>query len=77
MSPATIAWDDMWFLHKRRFSKLIDEKEAEKRFAEVRPELEKGDLPAMIIAALITFMPYILGIIALLLLIAWLVGGAA
>jgi hypothetical protein len=64
----------MWFLHKRRFGKLVDEKEAEKNFAQVKPELEKGDLPAMVIAALITFMPYVLAIIGLLLLFAWLLG---
>jgi hypothetical protein len=62
----------MFFLHKRRFKKLVDEKEAEKNFAQVKPELEKGDVPAMVIAALITFMPFVLAIVGLLLLIAWL-----
>ena len=62
----------MFFLHKRRFKKLVDEKEAEKNFAQVKPELEKGDVPAMVIAALITFMPFVLTIVGFLLLIAWL-----
>ena len=62
----------MWFFNKRRFEKLVDEKEAEKKFNEVRPELEKGDLFAMVTAALLVFMPFILGIIGILLLLAWL-----
>jgi len=62
----------MLFFHKRRFEKLVDEKEAEKNFAQVKPELEKGDLPAMAIAALIVFMPYVLVIIGILLLFSWL-----
>jgi len=64
----------MWFLHKRRFAKLIDEKETAKNFSQVRPELEKGDLPAMIIAALVTFLPYVAIIAGFLLLLAWLFG---
>ena len=75
MPPAIIVLPDMWFFHKRHFGKLVDEKEAEKKFAQVRPELEKNDLPAMVIAALIVFMPYVLAIIGVLLLIAWLLGG--
>jgi uncharacterized RDD family membrane protein YckC len=62
----------MWFLHKRRFRKLVNEKEAEKNFAEVKPELEKDDPPAMVIAALLVFMPFVLAIIGILLFIAWL-----
>jgi len=64
----------MRFLFNRRFKQLIDEKEAEKKFAEVRPELEKNDPLAMVIAAFIVFMPYILAIIGVLLLCAWLLG---
>ncbi|MDR1836217.1 MAG: hypothetical protein LBQ89_01010 [Treponema sp.] len=64
----------MWFFHKRRFQKLVDEKEAEKNFAQIKPELEKGDPPAMVIAALLVFMPYVLAFIGVLLLIAWLLG---
>ena len=43
-------------------------------FAKVRPELEKGDLKAMVIAALVVFLPFILVIIGGMLLIAWLLG---
>jgi len=62
----------MFFFHKRKFSKMVDEKEAEKRFAEIKPELEKGDIPAIIIAALKVFMPFVLAIIGVMLLLAWL-----
>jgi len=64
----------MWFFHKRKFEKLVDEKEAMNNFAKVRPELEKGDLKAMVIAALVVFLPFILVIIGGMLLIAWLLG---
>jgi len=62
----------MWFFHKKKFSKLVNEKEAEMKFAQVKSEFEKGDVPAMIIAALIVFMPVILVIVGLLFLFAWL-----
>ena len=65
----------MWFFHKGRFESLVNEKEAEKRFAEVRPELEKGDVPAMIIAAFIVFAPVLLLILAVLWLFSSLFGG--
>ncbi|MCL2244988.1 MAG: hypothetical protein FWC03_11065 [Treponema sp.] len=65
----------MFFLHKRKFSKLVDEKEAIKSFNEVKPELEKNDLKAMIIAALIVFIPVILVITAVMFLASWLLGG--
>ena len=64
----------MLFLHKRKFEKLIDEKEAAANFARARSEMEKGDLKAMIIAALIFFMPVILLIAGGMFLIAWLLG---
>ena len=64
----------MFFLHKRRFKKLFDEKQAEENFAQVRPELEKGDVPAMIIAAFIAFLPFIIVIAGGLLLFAWIFG---
>ena len=54
---------------------LVNEKKAEKKFEEVRPELEKTDPPAMIIAALIVFMPFILLIAGVMLLAAWLLAG--
>jgi len=66
----------MWFFHKSRWERLVNEKEAEKRFAdEVRHELEKGDVPAMIIAAFIAFAPVLLLILALLWLFSSLLGG--
>ena len=66
----------MWFFNKDRFASLINEKEAEKRFAtEVKPELEKGDIPAMIIAAFIVFAPAVLLIICVLWLFSSLFGG--
>ena len=64
----------MWFFHKRRFERLVDEKEAKNNFAKVRPELEKGDLPAMVIAALVVFIPFILIITGGMFLMAWLLG---
>jgi hypothetical protein len=65
----------MWFFHKGRFESLVNEKEAEKRFAEVKPELEKGDVPAMIIAAFIVFAPVLLLILCVLWLFSSLFGG--
>ena len=64
----------MWFFHKSRFKKLIDIKSAEDRFAEVRPEMEKSDLPAIIIAAIIIFAPFVLVLTGVLLLLSWLIG---
>ena len=66
----------MWFFHKGRFESLVNEKEAEKRFdTEVKPKLEKGDVPAMIIAAFIAFAPALLLIFCLLWLFSSLFGG--
>ncbi|MDR1803394.1 MAG: hypothetical protein LBQ94_07275 [Treponema sp.] len=65
----------MFFFNKDRFASLVNEKEAEKRFAEVKPELEKGDVPAMIIAAFIVFAPVVLLIICVLWLFSSLFGG--
>ena len=65
----------MWFFHKSRFESLVNEKEAEERFAaEVKPELEKGDVPAMIIAAFIVFTPVLLLILCMLWLFSSLFG---
>jgi len=64
----------MFFFHKKKFNKMIDEKEAAESFAKVRPEMEKGDLKAMVIAALIVFLPVVLLIIGLLILFAFLLG---
>jgi len=65
----------MWFPHKRRFESLVNEKEANERFAKVKPELEKGDVPAMIIAAFIVFAPALLLILCVLWLFSSLIGG--
>jgi len=65
----------MWFFHKGRFESLVNEKDAEKRFAEIKPELEKGDVPAMIIAAFIVFAPALLLILCVLWLFSSLFGG--
>jgi len=65
----------MWFFHKSRFKNLVNEEEAEERFAKVRPELEKGDIPAMIIAAFIVFAPVLLLILCVLWLFNSLFGG--
>ena len=64
----------MWFFHKGRFESLVNEKEAEERFAKIRPELEKGDVPAMIIAAFIVFAPVLLLILCVLWLFSSLFG---
>ena len=65
----------MWFPGKGRFDRMVDSKEAHRRFnEEIRPELEKGDLPAMIIAGLVTFLPVVLAIVALMVLFMWWVG---
>ena len=66
----------MWFFGKSRFERLVNVKEAEKRFAtEVKPELEKGDALAMIVAAFIVFTPVLLLILAVLWLFSSLFGG--
>ena len=66
----------MFFINKDRFTGLVNEKEAEKRFAtEVKPELEKGDVPAMIIAAFIVIAPVLLLILCVLWFFSSLLGG--
>ena len=66
----------MFFINKDRFTGLVNEKEAEKRFAtEVKPELEKGDVPAMIIAAFIVIAPVLLLILCVLWFFSSLFGG--
>jgi len=74
LPPVIIIYHKMWFLHKRKFEKLVDENEAKRNFAKVRTELEKGDLKAMVIAALVVFIPFILLIIGGMFLLAWLLG---
>ena len=49
----------MWFF-RSRFERLVDLKQAEKHIDEVKPELEKGDVLALIIAAIKVFFPVVL-----------------
>jgi len=65
----------MWFFGKRKIDRLLDVKELEKKRDEEEPlKLEKGDLPAMLIAALIVFGPVVLGAMAIITLLAALFG---
>jgi len=60
---------------RKRIDKVLDVKEQERiRDEQEDVKLEKGDIPAMLIAALIVIGPVVLGAIALLLLVAWLFG---
>jgi len=62
----------MWFFRKR-FESLVDLKKTEKHIDEVKPELEKGDVPALIIAAVKVFFPIVLVVFLILFLVAnWL-----
>jgi hypothetical protein len=65
----------MFFLGRNKFKKMVNEKEASERFQnEIRPELEKGDLPAMIMAGLIVFMPVVILVGAMFWLLAFFLG---
>jgi len=57
---------------RKKFEKLVDEKEAIKKFAGLRPQMEKGDLKAMVIAAVLVFLPAILILAGLMFFFAWL-----
>ena len=61
----------MWFLHKRRFKELVDEKKAQQQFIDLQPELEKNDIRAMILGALLAFLPGILVLAGIILFFAW------
>jgi len=63
----------MLFFYKRKFEKLVNEKEAVENFTKARAEMEKGDFKAMVIAALIVFLPVILLITGVILFLAWLI----
>lgn len=52
-----------------RVKKPMSREEARKRMDEM--DLEKGDVPAMILAAFITFGPILLALIGILLLVSW------
>jgi len=65
----------MWFFGKRKIDRLLDVKELEKKRDEEEPlKLEKGDLPAMLIAALIVFGPVVIGAMIVITLLAALFG---
>jgi len=64
----------MIIFQKHKIDKLVNEKEAVNNFAKVRPEMEKGDFKAMVIAAVIVFLPVILLIAGIMFLFAWLLG---
>lgn len=59
---------------KSKFDKMVDVKKSEEEFRETlkKTPLEKGDLPALIIASLIVFVPALLFVIGLVLLVIWL-----
>lgn len=52
-----------------RVKKPMSREEARKRMDEM--DLEKGDVPAMILAAFITFGPILLALIGILLFVSW------
>ena len=61
-------------MFKRRVDRVLNtsKSEADFRRRTAGEHLEKGDLPAMIIAALITFLPVLLLILGVFALIIWL-----
>ena len=65
-----------WFmLFRKRIKKVLDIEGIEKAAKEAEPvKLEKGDFAAMLIAAVITIGPILLGFIGVMFLIAWLFG---
>jgi hypothetical protein len=62
----------MWFF-RSKFERLVDLKETEKRIGGIKSELEKGDVPALIIAAVKVFFPVVLVVFLMLLVLSrWL-----
>lgn len=61
-------------MFKRRVDRVLNtsKSEADFRRRTAGEHLEKGDLPAMIIAALITFLPVLILILGIFALIIWL-----
>ncbi len=61
-------------MFNKRRERLIHIQESERNFREQleREPLEKKDVPAMILAALIVFVPALLFVIGLFLLLSWL-----
>ncbi len=64
-------------MFNRRLKRVVKVEESEKRFREQleKEKLEKKDIPAMIIAALLTFLPALILVIGLVLLVSWLLFG--
>ncbi|GHU90240.1 hypothetical protein FACS1894202_09700 [Clostridia bacterium] len=56
---------------KKRVEKLVNPEESEKKEPQIRDELEKGDIPAIIIAAFLTLWPALLVVAALLAGLYW------
>ena len=62
-------------LFNKRVKKILDVEEIEKARKGTEPvALEKGDFSAILLAAVITIGPIILGIIGLMFLLGWLFG---
>lgn len=61
-------------LFKHKYDRIIDVEKSEKQFKKSLEEepLEKKDIPAMIMAAVIVFLPAIIVVIGIFLLIIWL-----
>lgn len=59
---------------KRKYDRVIDVKKSEEHFKKTLEEepLEKKDVPAMILAALIVFLPATIIIVGIFLLVIWL-----
>lgn len=78
--PAIIRWRDGkacgWMFFKK-VKRVVDVEKAEEEFEERMQdsELEKGDRPAMIIAALLVFIPALLFVLFLFLAVIWLFFG--
>ncbi|GHV33924.1 hypothetical protein FACS18949_09020 [Clostridia bacterium] len=59
-------------MFRKRLGKETDLKETEKKRDEMQKELEKGDVPAIVLAAMITLLPAVAVPIGLLLLVYFL-----
>jgi len=61
------------FFLQNRLNKLVDVKETEKKIKEREPlELEKGDVLALVLAALKVFLPILIGFIVVIFGLYWL-----
>lgn len=61
-------------MFRKRLDRLIHLEESEKRFRKniEQEPLEKKDVPAMILAALLVFLPVVIVVVLLLALLVWL-----